>query len=170
MSLKLEADEINSFMLNKLNEIDDTIAKAKQRYNQAIETYKTVDKGDRSENATFEAAVKEIKDSQLEIINREKEQQRLSIVREASKYNSVGKILLYTTFKVKVTSNTGGSLDNKELVFRIYPDGISYPMDRIIAANSRLAIAAFNHRVGDKIKVTNNSTGTDVEYTILDIY
>ena len=93
MSLKLEADEINSFMLNKLNEIDDTIAKAKQRYNQAIETYKTVDKGDRSENATFEAAVKEIKDSQLEIINREKEQQRLSIVREASKYNSVGKIL-----------------------------------------------------------------------------
>lgn len=77
-------------------------------------------------------------------------------------YNYCGRVKIYSTVKLQ--------LDDEVMVYRIYPEGLSFIDIGIIAANSRVAQALIDKSKGDTITLQHASERTRLEYKILDIY
>ncbi len=77
-------------------------------------------------------------------------------------YNTCGVIVPYTTVRVE--------LDGKRYTYKIYPEGISFIDNGVIAANSALAAALLGRNVGDVVSVKHASKGTTLRYKVVDIY
>lgn len=77
-------------------------------------------------------------------------------------YNHCGLIVMYTTVRLRMNSNL--------YTYRIYPKGLSFIDDGVMAANSRLATALMGKRVGDKVTIRHGSRDTMLVYEIIDIY
>lgn len=77
-------------------------------------------------------------------------------------YNYCGKIVVYSTVRVKT--------ENEMYTYRIYPKDLSFIDDGIIAANSRLATALIGKRKGDTVSVRHGSKGTIVVYEVVDVF
>lgn len=87
---------------------------------------------------------------------------RLKEMKAMPLYNYCGKVVMYTTVRLKT--------EDSEYTYRIYPKDLSFIDDGVIAANSRLATALMGKRKGDKVSVRHASKGTIIIYEIVDIY
>lgn len=180
MDLKSVAEQIE----NDLAHIYTTHLKRRANLNdekkKCQEEYMAANTGDRSENAPLQAAIENLKRNNLDIRECENVISGLAAIEDAGflkkifeegsevlkgkrKYNSIGKVVMYSTVRL--------DFEGDELIFRIYPDGVSHIDIGVMAANSKLASSLMGKVVGDKVSVTRNSSaGKYAVYTIKEIY
>lgn len=77
-------------------------------------------------------------------------------------YNTCGVIVIYTTVRVK--------LEDKQFTYKIYPKGLSFIDDGIMAAEAKLAAALLGRHKGDVVSIRHGSRGTLLNYEVVDIY
>lgn len=87
---------------------------------------------------------------------------RLREMKAMPPYNYCGKIVMYTTVRLRMQ----GML----YTYRIYPKGLSFIDDGVMAANARLASALMGKRAGETVNVRHLSRDKILVYEILDIY
>lgn len=77
-------------------------------------------------------------------------------------YNYCGVIVLYTTVRL--------DLDGRLFTYKIYPKGLSFIDDGVMAADSRLATALIGRHKGDIVSIRHASKGKILNYKVVDIY
>lgn len=78
------------------------------------------------------------------------------------KYNHCGIVVLYSTVRVRLLGKT--------FTYKIYPKGLSFIDEGVIAQNSRLATALMGRKVGDIVSIHHSSNGSMLDYEIVEIY
>lgn len=162
MTLQQRAEEIAGLLEQKKEALLQMKVKLAQQRADCLEEYRQANTGDRSENAPLEAAIKHMQETNAAIVTNSKQLEQLEDIADLSRYNSVGIVVMYSTVRL--------SLDGKELIYRIYPDGVSFVDIGVIAANSRLATALMGKVVGDSVDLDHISKNTTLTYRIEEIY
>ena len=83
-------------------------------------------------------------------------------MKQVPPYNYCGLVVMYTTVRLHRGS--------QYYTYKIYPKGLSFIDDGIMAANSRLATALMGKKKGDKVSIRHGSQDTVLVYEIVDIY
>lgn len=88
--------------------------------------------------------------------------EHIKAVKAVRPYNYCGVIVMYTTVRL--------DLDGRKFTYKIYPKGLSFIDDGVMAADARLATALFGRHVGDTVSIRNMSKGKIISYTVEEIY
>ncbi len=88
--------------------------------------------------------------------------EHIKTMKSVRPYNYCGVIVMYTTVRL--------DLDGRVFTYKIYPRGLSFIDDGVIAANARLATALMGRHVGDVVSIRNSSKGQILNYKVLEIY
>lgn len=88
--------------------------------------------------------------------------EHIKTMKSVRPYNYCGVIVMYTTVRL--------NLDGRKFTYKIYPKGLSFIDDGVMAADARLATALMGRRVGDTVSIRNSSKGQILNYIVEDIY
>ncbi len=164
VDLKVRADQIAND-LNKMRQvIEQSIEDLFAEKQECFEEYQSaVALGDARENAMLENAIAHIHSVNAKISSYQKQLAQFREIEDVSNYNSVGFIVPYSTVRLEV--------NGQEMIYRIYPDDVSFVDIGVIAGNSRLAIALMDKSAGDVVEVENTSQARAmISYKILEVY
>ena len=136
--------------------------------------------GDRSENAAFEEALRDIaKDSQDRMMYSSEATVIEECQKEAEKYVKRDKIVNYSTVHLvrrydlddKKESNLTTAEVDDEMVFRLYPNGVSNPAIGVVSStDSRVGVSLIGKSVGDIITIKHIVTLATAKFEIKDFY
>lgn len=88
--------------------------------------------------------------------------EHIKAMKSVRPYNYCGVIVMYTTVRL--------DLDGRMFTYKIYPKGLSFIDDGVMAADARLATALMGRHAGDTVSIRNSSKGQILNYKVLDIY
>lgn len=136
--------------------------------------------GDRSENAAFEEALRDIaKDTQDRMMYNSEATVIEVCQKEAEKYVKRDKIVNYSTVYLvrrydledkHGTNLTTAEVDD-EMMFRLYPNGISNPAIGVVSStDSRVGISLIGKGVGDIITIKHIVTSATAKFEVKDFY
>lgn len=161
-NLKESADQIANKLEARRLELLQLKEKLAQQRDECYEEYRMANTGDRSENAPLEAAIRHMQENNAAIIANDTQLKQMDAVADLERYNSVGIVVLYSTVRLTV--------EGKELIYRIYPEDVSFVDIGVMAANSRLATALMGKVAGDYVDVEHTSRNISLRYHIEEIY
>lgn len=119
-------------------------------------------KGDTSENAAFTTAVEKVSDLTVQLANVRSQISEYDALPDDSRYVPIGMAVTFSTVLL--------SVNGKEMLFKLYPGGVSSLEDDVMAADSRVGKALWRRKAGDKFTVIHRVTGEPVRYEVLDLY
>lgn len=136
--------------------------------------------GDRSENAAFEEALRDIaKDYQDRMMYNSEATVIELCQKEAEKYIKRDKIINYSTVYIvrryDLEDKNGSQLTsadlNDEMVFRLYPNGVSKASIGVVSStDSRVGVSLIGKGVGDIITLKNIVTSATAKFEVKDFY
>lgn len=136
--------------------------------------------GDRSENAAFEEALRDIaKDYQDRIIYNSEATAIEVCQEEARKYVKRDRIIDYSTVylvrRYDLEDNIGSRLTSAdlddEMVLRLYPNGISKAAIGVVSStDSRVGVSLIGKGVGDIITIKHSVTSAKAKFEVKDFY
>ena len=165
MDLKKKSEEIRL----AFEETRTDLLKRKKQIAEDIESYTEEYRianthGDRSENAAFEEAVKNMQRANADYAEVEETLSAVNLVQDLDKYTPIGVVVMYTTVHLKCLE------DNTEYVYRIFPKGVS-DLDRgIMSSETRVSKELMGKRKGDIIQISHSVKSEEFSYLIEDIY
>lgn len=165
MDLRSKSEEIR----NAFEGTKEELLKRKQQISSDIESYTEEYRvanthGDRSENAAFEEAVKNLQRANADFAEVEMNLSAANLVQDLDKYVPIGVIVLYTTVHLKCIE------DGTEYVYRIFPKGVSDLERGIMPEDSRVAKALMGKTKGDVIRIAHIVESEELSYRVEDIY
>lgn len=181
MSLKEESYNISKRLVQKREDNEKEIAESKKKLEQYEDEFLTASAhGDASENAQLDAAKQNLRQTTgdlnryLDIARRLSKIEDPVFLREVYKdrkddypeYLPCGVVKTYSTVVVGISIGTAQSED---FTVKLYPSGISFVEDRIIAVDSVIGKAILGKRVGDTGSTVTSGNKT-VTYEIKDLY
>lgn len=165
MSLKEKSMEIQEAFESTKKELRERLEQISKDIDSYTEEYRIANThGDRSENAAFEDAVKNLQRANSEYSEIANNYNATEAVKDINKYSPIGVIVLYTTVQLKCLD------DGSIYIYRIFPKGVSDLERGIMAEDSRIGKALMGHTKGETIKVVHNVKGSEYNYIIEDIY
>lgn len=140
-----------------------------------IEFIKASEDGDRSENAAFEQALRDIAELNADLNSAESQLSAIERCREgAAQYKHGTMITDYSTVYIKKVGNDGGKVlqdVEDEYIFKLFPYGISQLESGIMSSSdSIVGIQMIGKKVGDEVKVKSRTTGAVAIYKIEEFY
>lgn len=180
MDLMKKSKEIS----DALNEYKITIEQDIKKYEEELKEYndnliRASADGDRSENAAFDQALKDIALTTSDKALSESLLDAIKSCQEGEKnYIHKGKITNYSVVHlVRIdladTRKQVISRDyiDDELVYKLYPNGVSRPLDGIISStDSVVGISLIGKQKGDTIKIRHQINIKSAEFEIEDYY
>lgn len=88
--------------------------------------------------------------------------EEVKTMKQVPPYNYCGIVVMYSTVRLK--------LGDRTFTYKIYPKGLSFIDDGVMAVNSRLGAAVMGKKKGDKVSIRHGSHDTVLIYEIVDIY
>lgn len=88
--------------------------------------------------------------------------EHIKSIKAVRPYNYCGVVVMYTTVRL--------NLDGRRFTYKIYPKGLSFIDDGVMAADARLATALLGRHVGDTVSIRNMSKGKIINYIVEEIY
>lgn len=165
MDLRVKSEEIRKAFEDTKTEL----LKRKQQISDDIQSYtddyrEANTHGDRSENAAFEEAVKNLQRANADYAEVESNLSAVNLVKDLEKYVPIGVVVLYTTVHLRCLE------DNTEYVYRIFPKGVSDLERGIMAEDTRISKALMGKTKGDIIRISHIVESEELSYVIEDIY
>lgn len=176
LSLVNESERIN----NNLISYENTIMADKDRTNKRLaevnlEFIKASEDGDRSENAAFEQALRDIAELSADLNSAESQLNAIARCREgAESYKHGTMITDYSTVRIVKCGNEGGKVLHdveNEYIYKLFPYGISQlELGIMSSTDSIVGTQMIGKTVGDEIKVRSRITGAVAIFKIEEFY
>lgn len=154
--ISIKFKQIKEKAIEKKLEIIKDIEKTTEELRVASE------KGDRSENAEFSAAVDKLQLLNASLSNLDDRLKMMNKVSGEDDYEPINMIVMYST--VRFTH------EGREFIFKIYPEGVSDLSSGIIAKDDPIGRMLWLKEPGDEISLEHRVTGDVLKYKIEEVY
>lgn len=165
MDLQAESKRISENLVKLKEELFEKREIIRKEMEENLQDLKEASsKGDRSENAAFTSATEKAQDLEIQYANVEKQINQIEKVRKEEKYKNIGMVVIYTTVLLEIPEK------NKQIVLKLYPEGVSDVDKGILARDCAVGKAIWHKTIGDSFYVTTKLTGSQLKYIIRDFY
>lgn len=165
MSKSLE--EISKEISIRFQKIKEDAVEQKQKIildieKNAEELKKAAEKGDRSENAEYSAAVEKASLLSVALSDLDARLKMMDKVDDEDQYEPIGMVVMYSTVRF--------SHGSQEFIYKIYPEGVSDISNGILAKDAPIGRMLWLKEPGEEVSLEHRITGDILKYRIEEVY